>query len=98
MAESFVTAEEERSIFLNRTSQRAAKLIPFKGGNGTLIEKVPGVQRTIAQKLKHRTMQFIGPGLRDHSDLLARSLSIFGRVRIAHHIAFPDDVNAQQLP
>src|SRR6267143_132063 len=43
-------------------------------------------------------MQLIGAGLRDHADLSAGSLAIFGRISIADHIEFTDGVNAQQLP
>src|SRR5437899_10382708 len=43
-------------------------------------------------------MQLIGPGLRDHADLSAGSLAVFGRIGIADHIEFTDGVNAQQLP
>ena len=43
-------------------------------------------------------MQLIGSGLRDHTDLSAGSLAVFGRIGIADHIEFTNGVNAQQLP
>ena len=42
-------------------------------------------------------MQLIGAGLRDHADLPAGPLAVFGRIRIAEHIELPDRVNTQQL-
>src|SRR5205823_14442144 len=42
-------------------------------------------------------MQLIGAGLRDHADLPAGALAVFGRIGIAEYIELPDGVNAQQL-
>ena len=104
LTKAFVTAVQERFIFFDRTSQRAAKLVPLEGRDPLSsqsltrgIEKVPGVQRAIAQKLEERTVQSIGAGLRDNADLRACPLPVFGRVGIGHHIEFPDGVNTQQL-
>ena len=104
LTKAFVTAVQERFVFFDRTSQRAAKLVPLEGWDPLSsqsltwgIEKVPGVQRAIAQKLEERTVQSIGAGLRDHADLRACPLAVFGRVGIGHHIEFPDGVNTQQL-
>src|SRR5689334_18665460 len=76
LTKAFVTAVQERFIFFDRTSQRAAKLVPLEGRDPLSsqsltrgIEKVPGVQRAIAQKLEKRTVQSIGARLRDHADL-----------------------------
>src|SRR6266436_3733606 len=100
LTKAFVTAVQERFIFFDRTSQRAAKLVPLERRDPLSsqsltrgIEKVPGVQRAIAQKLEERTVQSIGAGLRDNADLRACPLAVFGRVGIGHHIEFPDGVN-----
>src|SRR5262245_61415992 len=42
-------------------------------------------------------MQLIGAGLRDHADLPASALAVFGRIGISEHIELPDRVNAQKL-
>ena len=98
MPEAFLVIEKEHPISFNWPAQRAAKLVSLeRRGADRLIEKVPGIQLVIAQKLKDRAMQLVGARLRDHADLRAGALAVFGRISIADHIEFPDGVNAQQL-
>src|SRR6185369_3370261 len=61
LAQAFVGGEEKQFVFVNGTTQIAAKLIPFEGRGFRRreLEKVPCVKHVIAEKLKQFAMKII---------------------------------------
>ena len=64
LAESFVIAEDEGLIFLDRSAQRASKLVALKARRGAGIEEVAGVQGVVSQEFVYRSVQLVRAGLR----------------------------------
>src|ERR1700730_16637608 len=63
----FVIAEDEGAVFDDRPASRCAELVSaeWRYWGSRIVEKIPGVQRTIAKKLISGTMELIGPGFGD---------------------------------
>src|SRR5262249_46300314 len=103
MPEPFVVTEEEHLVFFNWSAQRTAKLIAPEWRDsrvawlGLLVKEVSRIEGAVSQEFESCAMQLIGAGLRDHADLPAGALAVFGRIGIAEHVELPDGVNAQQL-
>src|SRR5207247_10743181 len=77
-ARTLVGAEVEDLVLYDPASCTAPELVALQ-----LIlcdrEVLPGVQLAVAQKLKQRTMNFVGPGARDDVDDTARRVAVLGR-------------------
>ncbi len=62
-----------------------------------MIEEIARVEIAVTQKLKQRTVQLIGPGLRDCADLRAGAFSVLGAVGVGEDVEFADGVDAEQI-
>ena len=98
LPEAFVVAEQKQLVPPQRPSQRAPKLIPLEFRNRSLIEKVPRIQRAVAQELEPRAVQRICARRRYNTHLRAVPLAVARAISIRHHVEFPHRVHAQQLP
>ncbi len=97
LAESFVIAEHEGLVLLDRAAQRDAELVALKARNGIRVEEVAGVEVVVAQEFVERSVQLIGSGLGDDQNLAAGTLAVLGAVGIGEQVEFPHRVHAQQL-
>src|SRR5437867_845185 len=77
----FVVPEQKQLVLLDRPSQRASKLIPFKRrGAGGLIEEVPCIEGAVAQILECARVPLVGPRGGHDGDLTPCSFSILGAI------------------
>src|SRR5262249_31444622 len=82
LAQPFVAAEEERPVFENGATQRAAELISLERRFGA-VEEVARVELLVAQELKRLAVKFVRAGARgdiDDGAGVAPVLSAVGRV------------------
>src|SRR5262245_4753405 len=85
MAQSLVREQKERSALDQRAAKIAANQVALEGRRMARreIEEVAGIQRVVAHKVEHLTMEFIGAGTRRDIHDSARTLPVFraeGRV------------------
>ncbi len=98
LPETFVIAEQKQPVLLERPAQRAAELVLAERRiEGGLRKEAARIESAVAEKLEQRSMQRIGPGLRDHADLRAGSLPVFGAVGVGLDVELADGVDAQQV-
>src|SRR5206468_2796827 len=104
VTESLVVPEEEQTIFLDRPSDAAAKLVSSErsslaldAGQGTEIEDRSRIERAVPQEFKNRSMELIRSGLRDGGDLSAGAFSVFGRVGTRQNVELAHRVDSQQV-
>src|SRR5579859_6072548 len=98
LAKSLVISEYERFFFPNRSAKRSAKLIALKWRRTALVKKIRCIERAVAQKLEHSSVELVGARLRDNQDLAAGPFAEFRAVRIALHVELAHRVHAQQHP
>src|SRR2546422_9104792 len=65
LSKTLVAEEEERSVFHNRTTQGAAKLVAVERGNRCIlsVENIPSIEDIVAAEFKSGALKFIGTGL-----------------------------------
>src|SRR5438309_3228087 len=97
LAETFVICEEKSFVLFERSAERCAKHIPLKLWDRAMIEEVARVQRTVTQKFVRAPMEAICARGRDNIDLRARTLAVFGSVRVFHDGKFSDGIHTQKL-
>src|SRR6059036_1031217 len=98
MPESFIVAEEEHTIFFDGSTRAGAELISAEWSDRTLIEEIPRVERTVAQKFEDRSVELVCSRLRDDGHLRACTLSVLGGVCSCQYIEFANGVDSQQIP
>jgi hypothetical protein len=97
LTESFVVAEGEGLVFLERTAEGATELIALERRDGRAIEVVAGIERTVAKEFKGGAMKLVAAALGDDEDLCAGALAVFGGVRVAQHIELADGIDPEQF-
>ena len=111
MPQTFVHAPEKCLVFLDRTSESAAKVIPliwrvslagrYIGGVARqalpvgVIEEVPGVQDAVPQVFEHIAVKLIASTLADNRHLAAHVHAILGTESVGDDLVFPDAVQPQ---
>src|SRR5207249_647989 len=97
LAQSFIGAEEEQFIFLDRSTDHTAELIPLESRNFLVrrIEIVLSIERTVAQKFESRTMKSVRSRVSDHVHHTARDQSIFGAIVVGRDGEFADGIDSQ---
>jgi hypothetical protein len=83
---ALVGREEKRAILLNRTTQRAAKLVALdRIATG---EEVRGIQIVIAEKVEERPVEIVGTRLGDHVDDAPDASAVLRIERTGLHAEF----------
>src|SRR5580704_11150115 len=95
LAKPFIVAKNECTVLLDRPPSRAPELIAPERRDHRAIEIVPGVERTIAQKLIKRTVKRVLPGTGHHVDHTARSSPVIGWIVAPENGHLLDRVNPQ---
>jgi hypothetical protein len=68
-------------------------LVSPEGWDEGLVKNVARVERTVADKLEHGSMQHVASRLSHDADLSASPLPIFGAVRIGQNVQLADRIN-----
>src|SRR5439155_23933554 len=108
----FINSPEKRLVFLDRTSESAAKVIPLiwraslaGGCSGRvalqalpvrIIKEVPGVQDAVPQVFEHIAVKLIASALADNCHLAAHVHAIFGAESVRDDLVFADAVQPQR--
>src|SRR5262249_12493583 len=108
LPQTFVYPPEKRLVFLDGSSESAAKVIPLilrvSSAGGRIgrvtrqalpvgvIEEVPGVQDTVPQVLEHITVKLITSALADNRHLATHIHAVLGAESVGDDLIFPDAV------
>ena len=112
LPQTFVYTPEKRLVFLDRTSESAAKIIPLirwaspAGGciGGVarqallvgVIEEVPGIKDTVPQVFEYIAVKLIASALADNCHLAAHVHAVFGAESVRDDLVFADAIQPQR--
>ncbi len=93
LLQAFITGEEERRVFDDRTAQRGAELVSDELRLPGTVKKISGVQIAVAKVVVRRSVKGVSSAPSDDIHLARRRHPVFGAVRVRRDLEFLNGID-----